>query len=1061
MKEDARGSSQTDFNDLGLGTGGVRAFLIADVRGYTRFTQERGDEAAAALAGEYASIVREVVQAAGGDLLELRGDEALAVFESPRQAVRASLALRDRLIDETVSHPSRPLGVGIGLDVGEAVPVEGGYRGGALNVAARLCSAAGPGEILASREVAHLARKVDGVKYTELGRLQLRGLARSISAVRVEPETEDRVRKEAFVSALRALRPARPTRSRVLLAIATGLALISSTIGFVLLRDGRDRALGRANAVGSIDLSSAELAGWVDVDTQPVSVASGAGSIWVTNEGSSTVSRIDPVRNSVVQTIQLTGRPVGIAFENGALWVSVPENGTLFRINPATNTVVQTLEVGQEPIDIAVSGDDLWVVNRLDDAVLRLDAADGRHLATISVGVRPAGIAVGDDVWIANSADGTVTRVDRENDQVLQHIAVGNGPIDIAHGQGSVWVANSLDGTVSRIDPVSGTVEAAIPVGSGPRGIAFGAGSVWVTNEFDGSVSRIDPGSDSVVEEINVGNAPQGVAVAENKLWFATRARQHGHRGGTLRIAGPGWAIDSIDPATAYRTEAWRLLVVTNDGLVGFKKVGGADGASIVPNLAASIPAPADGGRAYTFELRPGIEYSDGTPVRATDVRASLERIFRVGSVAANSFRGIVGARSCDRKKCDLSRGIVADDESRTITFHLRSPDSEMLYKLAMPFASVLPADTPLREVRTADLPATGPYMVDRYERKGDVVLVRNPNFEEWSSAAQPAGYVNEIVVAPPGAEFDQLTDPVEEGEADLALGEGGLSRRVLPRLLRDYTERVHLYPTKSTMGMVMNTRIPPFDDLRVRRAVNLAIDRDHIVSLFGGPDRARVTCQNLPPNIPGYKPYCPYARTPAGGHRRIPLSHELTPPAIHTPTPDTARARRLVRASGAIDAPVVVWDAPFSSGMGKYFVSVLDDLRLEAKRRFVSDTSRFFAQVTDARTQVQMFPLGWQAEFPVASDFLRDLFSCGSNGNFSGLCESSIDRAMKRGLRLEIVNPAAALRLWARLDRRIVDLAPWAPVLNSRGGDFVSERVGNYQHNPQWGALLSQLWVE
>src|ERR671918_1490279 len=122
----------------------IRTFLIADVRGYTGFTQEHGDEVAAQLAGKFAVVAREGVEARGGVVVELRGDEALAVFDSARQAIRASVELQRRFVDATVAEPALPLAVGIGLDAGEAVPVEGGYRGGALNLAARLCGIAAP-----------------------------------------------------------------------------------------------------------------------------------------------------------------------------------------------------------------------------------------------------------------------------------------------------------------------------------------------------------------------------------------------------------------------------------------------------------------------------------------------------------------------------------------------------------------------------------------------------------------------------------------------------------------------------------------------------------------------------------------------------------------------------------------------------------------------------------------------------------------------------------------------------------------------------------------------------
>lgn len=182
--------------------GGIKTFLIADVRGYTAFTQDRGDEAAARLATRFAELARASIEAGGGSLIELRGDEALAVFDSARQAIRAAIELQTRLVAETLSDPALPLAVGIGLDAGEAVRVDGGYRGGALNLAARLCSLAGPGEVLASREVTHLARKVDGVEYVGRGSVRVKGLSEPIDVIRVRPDHEDLAQELAFRRAL-------------------------------------------------------------------------------------------------------------------------------------------------------------------------------------------------------------------------------------------------------------------------------------------------------------------------------------------------------------------------------------------------------------------------------------------------------------------------------------------------------------------------------------------------------------------------------------------------------------------------------------------------------------------------------------------------------------------------------------------------------------------------------------------------------------------------------------------------------------------------------------------
>src|SRR3954470_18362252 len=167
---------------------GILTFLIADVRGYTSFTQAHGDEGGARLADKFAEIAREGVEAHGGDVTELRGDEALAVFSSPRAAVRAAIDLQMVFADENLIDPSLPLSVGIGIDAGEAVPVQGGYRGGALNLAARLCSKAVAGEVLVSEGVAHLARAVDGIDLEQAGETEVKGLSQPVRVFRAHAD---------------------------------------------------------------------------------------------------------------------------------------------------------------------------------------------------------------------------------------------------------------------------------------------------------------------------------------------------------------------------------------------------------------------------------------------------------------------------------------------------------------------------------------------------------------------------------------------------------------------------------------------------------------------------------------------------------------------------------------------------------------------------------------------------------------------------------------------------------------------------------------------------------
>ena len=149
-----------------------------------KFKQITADEAAAGLALRFADVARGLVSKWDGEVLGLRGDELAAAFASPRQALQAAIALQQRFADELRADPAVPLLVGIGLDAGESVAVEDGYRGGALNLAARLCSLAKAGEVLVSDTVEHLAGRQQGVTFVDAGRHRVKGLVERVHVFR-------------------------------------------------------------------------------------------------------------------------------------------------------------------------------------------------------------------------------------------------------------------------------------------------------------------------------------------------------------------------------------------------------------------------------------------------------------------------------------------------------------------------------------------------------------------------------------------------------------------------------------------------------------------------------------------------------------------------------------------------------------------------------------------------------------------------------------------------------------------------------------------------------------
>ena len=162
---------------------------------------------------------------------------------------------------------------------------------------------------------------------------------------------------------------------------------------------------------------------------------------------------------------------------------------------------------------------------------------------------------------------------------------------------------------------------------------------------------RIDPRTNRVVRTVTVGNRPQGVSVAAGTALVSVRQSGTEHRGGTLTIrTDKSRPPDSIDYAVAYDTVSWPFLRMTGDGLVAFNQVAGVGGTQLVPDLAVSLPTPTDGGKTYTFQLRRGIRYSNGRPVKASDFRRALERYLEIGRLNPY-YDGIVGAARCKRAR--------------------------------------------------------------------------------------------------------------------------------------------------------------------------------------------------------------------------------------------------------------------------------------------------------------------------------------------------------------------------------------------------------------------------
>lgn len=826
----------------------------------------------------------------------------------------------------------------------------------------------------------------------------------------------------------------RPPRGRRSVVLAVAVALVAAC-ALALAHPsapGSAAATAASDEIGLIDATTGQMDQQVPVDGQPTAVATDGGTVWAVEPAAQAVARIDVASGSPVRTVAVGADPSGVAVGGGSVWVTNHGAGTVSRISPETDSVTATIPVGAGPVAVAAGDGSVWVTNADDRTLTRIDQATGRVAATIPTNAVGRGLAVGDDaVWVTDEASGRLVVVDPGTNTITATVPVGNGPTGIAAGDGAVWVVNALDDTVSRVNPATLSVEATISVPDAST-VGVGAGAVWVGADADQQVLRIDPARALVTGSTAVNGRPQSLAVTPSGVWVSSQAAGAAHRGGRLVVIG---GIDTIDPSvSAMNPDAMSLAY---DALTGLRRVGGSAGTQIVPDLARSLPQPTADGTRYTFRLRPNITYSDGRPLQATDFRRGLERVLRLNGTVAQQFAHVLGATACATELiCDLTEG-VQDEGSSTVTFHLSSPDPRFLEEAS--YLIPVPDGTPAQDTGSIPVPGTGPYAIRTYVPNQLLVFERNPYFRVWSTSARPDGYPDEIVYRP-DPDNDDAVQAVADGQADLVQFVGGTAG--LARFTADHPTQVHPVDQQATVLAFLNTHTPPFDDVRVRQAVNDAVDRAHVAQLDGA-GLAVPTCQVVPPTTSGYRRYCPYTLDPtAAGQWRA---------------PDPATAQALVRASGTQGQPVVLWTFGDFAAEADYLADVLNGLGYPTTVHEIADATDYFQTVPDhADPQAGLW--GW-FDLPLAVDSLS-LLRCDFEPNPAHFCDPTIDAQIQRLAAVEPSDPDGARDLAAQIDREITDEAPWVPLFTPQTVDVTSTRLGNFQAE-RGRLLIDQLWVE
>lgn len=528
-------------------------------------------------------------------------------------------------------------------------------------------------------------------------------------------------------------------------------------------------------------------------------------------------------------------------------------------------------------------------------------------------------------------------------------------------------------------------------------------------------------------------------------------AGQEGHRGGTVHLLAQS-AGGTLDPQVNYTLQYWQLYQGTYDGLLAYARVGGARSEQLVPDLATAMPKVSADKLTYTFTLRKGIRFSTGKSVTTKDVVASFQRLFKISSPNAGSWYDvIVGASACLKKPatCTLAGGVVADVKTGTITFHLTEPDPEFEAQLAMPFASVLPANTPGKDEGTTPIPTTGPYYFASYSPTKALVMKRNRYFRSWSAQAAPPGYPSEIEETF-GLTAEAEVTAIENGQADWMYDAPPSDRLV--EISSKHASQVHVNPLTALWYLALNTNIAPFDNLDAREAINWAVDRAAVVRLYGGTSLAQPACTILPPGFPGHADFCDY--TKGGGST--------------WKAPDLAKAKALVQASGTAgqSVGVVVQNDTVNKSIGSYLTSLLNQLGYKATLKPLSNNIQY-TYIQNTSNHVQLSLTQWYQDYPAASDFLQVLLSCASfhphsdsSINIAGYCNKGLDARMTAADREGITDPSAANHAWGQIDQAYMKQSPLVPLITPKLVDFTSSRVGNYQFSDQYYMLVDQLWV-
>jgi peptide/nickel transport system substrate-binding protein len=493
-----------------------------------------------------------------------------------------------------------------------------------------------------------------------------------------------------------------------------------------------------------------------------------------------------------------------------------------------------------------------------------------------------------------------------------------------------------------------------------------------------------------------------------------------GRDGGTLKATFSAFP-DYMDPALSHTGEGWTATWNTYIPLLTYAHASGKAGSQVIPGLAKAMPEVSNGGRTYTLTLRKGLRYSDGTPVKASDFPYTVERVFKLNSSGSPYYMDIVGAEEFAETKQGGIPGIKADDKTGEIVIDLVEPSGTFTNELALPFVALVPAGTPIEDLSASPPPATGPYEIVSSRPGKGWDYARNPQWTQANGALMPelpSGHMDKIevtVIRNPSAQVDDI----EQGTYDW-MGNPPPADRYATVKEEFEGSQFRVEATESTFFFWMNTGEAPFDDPRVRQAVNYAVNPEALERIYAG--QLVGGQQVLPPGMPGYEKLDLY------------------------PT-DVAKAKQLLLEANPSDLDVTLWtdtESP-NNEAGEYLEGALDEVGFDASLKIVN-ADNYFTVIGNASTpDLDIGWANWFQDYPHPNTFFDPMFSAAaiSPTNTTNLARFD-DPAITAKIEQLASQPldAEVEAAYADLDREVMEAAPWAPYGSATLPTFVSSAI-------------------